>query len=192
MVRIVLIRPGTTQFDEQRRIQGTLDIPLSERGVAQVATLVGELAAVPIEAVYCSPCLSARQTAAAVAAAHDVRLKELDKLHNVNLGLWQGRCLDEVQKTQPKVFRQWQERPDSVCPPGGETLFAVRQRIDAALAKLLKKHPAGAIALVLPEPLARLVHCHLAGGEPVDLWNPTTAAGWEVLTVEPQRLVAST
>ena len=32
MLQIVLIRPGTTDFDEQGRIQGTLDIPLNERG----------------------------------------------------------------------------------------------------------------------------------------------------------------
>ena len=30
MVRIVLIRPGSTDFDEQGRITGTLDIPLNE------------------------------------------------------------------------------------------------------------------------------------------------------------------
>ena len=29
MSQIVLIRPGSTEFDEQQRIQGTLDLPLS-------------------------------------------------------------------------------------------------------------------------------------------------------------------
>ena len=32
MIRVILIRPGTTDYDEQRRIKGTLDIPLNEFG----------------------------------------------------------------------------------------------------------------------------------------------------------------
>lgn len=31
MVQIVLIRPGSTDYDEQGRIQGTLDIPSTLR-----------------------------------------------------------------------------------------------------------------------------------------------------------------
>ena len=29
---------------------------------------------------------------------------------------------DEVKSKQPRVYRQWQEQPDTVCPPEGETL----------------------------------------------------------------------
>ena len=39
MTQVVLIRPGATVYDEQDRIQGVLDIPLSERGRAEVALL---------------------------------------------------------------------------------------------------------------------------------------------------------
>ena len=32
MSRVLLIRPGATAFDEQHRVQGILDLPLSDRG----------------------------------------------------------------------------------------------------------------------------------------------------------------
>ena len=35
MTQVVLIRPGATVYDEQNRVQGILDIPLSERGRAE-------------------------------------------------------------------------------------------------------------------------------------------------------------
>ena len=35
MLQIVLIRPGCTDFDEQGRIKGCLDIPLNDHGRAQ-------------------------------------------------------------------------------------------------------------------------------------------------------------
>ena len=43
MLRIILIRPGSTDYDQEGRIQGTLDIPLNERGSAEVARVIEEL-----------------------------------------------------------------------------------------------------------------------------------------------------
>ncbi len=34
--RVLLIRPGATDFDDQGRIKGSLDMPMSERGRQQV------------------------------------------------------------------------------------------------------------------------------------------------------------
>ena len=44
MTQVVLIRPGATAYDEQNRVQGVLDIPLSDRGRAEVARLAERLA----------------------------------------------------------------------------------------------------------------------------------------------------
>ena len=43
MIQIVLIRPGSTDYDEQGRIQGTLDIPLSLEASDTVRRLGDEL-----------------------------------------------------------------------------------------------------------------------------------------------------
>ena len=56
MVQILLIRPGTTEYDQQGRVQGTLDIPLCEDGRQEVETMVEELRGQPIAAIYASPC----------------------------------------------------------------------------------------------------------------------------------------
>jgi broad specificity phosphatase PhoE len=191
MVKIVLIRPGATEYDEQRRIQGTLDVPLSPRGSREVERLIDELAKLDIQYLYSCPCRSARQTAEAISDALDIRLKRLDKLANVNHGLWQGRCLEEVRQTQPKVYKQWIEHPEQVCPPEGETLADARTRADEAMSKLLKKHKDGVIAVVAPEPMAGLMRCHLEGKSLRDVWKSTPGSGrFEVLTIEPAALVA--
>ena len=43
MLQIVLIRPGSTDYDVQGRIQGSLDIPLSEQGLAEAAAVAEQL-----------------------------------------------------------------------------------------------------------------------------------------------------
>ena len=79
--------------------------------------------------------------------------------------------IDDVKRKQPKVFRQWQEQPEIICPPEGEMLSEAQERVQAALLKVLKKHKQGTIALVVPEPLASVVHGYLAQSEIGDLWT---------------------
>lgn len=184
MVQILLIRPGTTEYDQQRRVQGTLDIPLCEDGRQQVEALVDALRDQPVAAIYASPCQSADQTAEALAAALDLKVKTLDKLQNLDQGLWQGMLVSDVKSKQPRVYRQWQEQPETVCPPHGETLSTARQRVSAALTKLLKKHKTDRIiAIVVPEPLASVVRHIVRNDEWGDLWHSNETAQWQLIDV---------
>ena len=63
MVLVVLIRPGSTDFDGQGRIKGTLDIPLNEAGRQQAARAAFELGSANLTVLYTGPCQSARETA---------------------------------------------------------------------------------------------------------------------------------
>ncbi len=95
--------------------------------------------------------------------------------------------VEEVKRKHPKVYRQWQEQPDSVCPPEGETLEAARARVQGVLRKLLRKHRDGTIGLVVPEPLARLVRSQLNHSELGNLWTAGEEHGsFEVIAVEPE------
>src|SRR5262245_44961371 len=172
MFQILLIHPGCTEYDQQGRVQGTLDIPLCEDGRQEVEALIGELSGRKIAAIYSSPSQSAQQTAETLAAAHDLKVKTLDKLQNLDHGLWQGMLVDDVKKKQPKVYRQWLEQPETVCPPQGETVVDAKERVQAALTKLIKKHKSdGVVALVVPEPLASIVRHVLTRVDLGDLWH---------------------
>ena len=186
MVRIVLVRPGSTDFDEQGRIKGTLNIPLSPNGTCQVERIVADLAGLKFDQVYTSPCKAAEQTADAIAAAHRLRAKRLDDLHNLDHGLWHGKLVDEVRYSQPRVYRQLQDHPETVCPPEGEPVGEALSRVQTVIARILKKHRKGVIALVVPEPLASLVRSTLQHCDVGDLWKAECeCGGWLTIDVEP-------
>lgn len=186
MLSVILIRPGSTDFDEQGRIQGTLDVPLNEQGDVEVARLANELRERQLEAIYFSPSEPAHQTAEALAEALGIKAKKLDNMHNLDHGLWQGMRLDDMKRKHPKVYRQWQDQPENVRPPEGETLDAAKARVQAALRKVVKKHREGIIGLVVPEPLARVVQSRLKHSELGNLWTAGEEHGcWEVIEVEP-------
>jgi broad specificity phosphatase PhoE len=190
MVPVVLIRPCATEYDEQGRILGTLDVPLSEQGLRDIERIVAEIRPLGITAVYCGPCASATQTATAIAEALGVKLKKIDSLRNIDHGLWQGMLIEDVKRKQPKVYRQWQEQPGIICPPEGEMLSEAAERVQAALTKTLKKHKEGPVALVVPEPLAGVVLGQLLQREIGDFWKTSSACGkWEMISNQPQDVV---
>jgi len=180
MLTIALIRPGESEYDQQGRVQGNLDIPLSENGQKQIDRIAGELQGEELEVVYAPATEPAWTTAQRLAAAWQVKAKELDDMASLDCGLWQGLLVDEVKRKQPKVFRQWQENPAAVCPPEGETLADAQQRVEHCLQRLKRKHKGGRIGLVLPEPLASLALAHFQPNEIRDIWRPCAERpAWE-------------
>ena len=186
MAQIVLVRPGSTDYDTQGRIQGTLDIPLSEQGRAEARRLAEQLRSHGITTVYTSCCHAATETAEVIAQTLDVKLKKLDRMQNIDHGLWQGMLVEDVKRKQPKVYRQWQEQPEIICPPEGEMLSQARERVEAALAKVVKKNKDSTVAVVLPEPLASVARSYLTQSEIGGLWKGVSACGsWEVIGIKP-------
>jgi broad specificity phosphatase PhoE len=188
MTQVVLIRPGATAYDEQNRVQGILDIPLSERGWTEVLQLAEKLAeptppAAPLAALYCGPGESVVRTAEIVGKALGLRPRRIDDLRNLDQGLWQGLQRDEIKRRNLKVFRQWLDDPVTVCPPQGETIASALARIKTALRPLFRRHPDEAIGVVVAEPIAQLIACHLRREPRVQLDDPVPTGGFERIEV---------
>ncbi len=164
-LQIVLVRPGSTDLDEQGRIKGTLNIPLSPNGESEVRQTAEQLLHLNIEAIFCSPCLAAQQTAQQLSHDGKIKVKIDDNLLNLDHGLWHGKRIKELKETQPKLFKQWQEHPETVCPPGGETVEIVRKRVVRMLKKLRRKYKKGIIAIVAPEPLSSIIRSAVENSE---------------------------
>jgi broad specificity phosphatase PhoE len=193
MLNIVLIRPGSTDYDVQGRIQGSLDIPLNEQGLAEAAQTAERLRDRGLEAIYAPAVQPPWETAQVIAKALGIKPKKIERLQNHHQGLWEGMLVEDVRHKQPKVYRQWQEQPENVCPPEGEMLGQADERVRTAVAKLLKRHKeGGAIGLVLPEPLLSLARRFLSHGELGDLWKaPNGHERFESIAVEPEEILAA-
>lgn len=182
MVQVVLIRPGRTDFDDQNRIQGMLDIPLNERGSHEVGETVEQLRGRPLEAIYSSPCQPSLGTAQMIAKALGLRLRVVDEFRNLNQGLWQGLQVEEVRRKHPRVYRQWEECPEAIRPPEGETMAEANQRLQKGLRPLLRRHRHQMIGIVAPEPISSIIRSCLKKSDLDKEWkNEKTEAKWELL-----------
>lgn len=181
--RVLLVRPGATEFDDQGRMKGSLDMPLSAKGRQQADFLAEQLDQFELHTIFAAPCESARETAARLARDRDdVRIRVVETLRNVDHGLWHGKLIAEVQRNLPRVYRQGQDSPSDICPPGGESIREARGRVLKAVQKILRKSGEDYVTIVIPEPLASVVHSLLNGEEVLDLWGAETDSGnWDLI-----------
>ncbi len=186
MTQVVLIRPGATIYDEQDRVQGILDIPLSERGKAEVALLTERLRGIALAALYCGPSESVTRTAEAVGRSLGLRPKRIEELRNLDQGLWQGLQLDEIKRRNMKLFRQWLDDPRTICPPCGETVESALDRVRGALKPLIRRHRDEVLGLVVGEPIAQLIAGYLRRDPHVQLDDDVPTGGFERIEVAPE------
>ncbi len=189
MSQVILIRPGATLYDEQNRVQGILDIPLSERGHGQVVRLAQEisesLGESSLAALYSGPGENVTRTAEIVGKVVGIRPKRINEFRNLDQGLWQGLQIDEIKRRNTRLFRQWIDDPATICPPQGETVERAMDRIKAAFRPLIRRHQDEAIGLVVGEPLARLVACYLRCEPRVQLDDRWSCCDFEWIKIAP-------
>ena len=114
-----------------------------------------------------------------------VRPKRISEFRNLDHGLWQGLQIDEIKRRYTRLFRQWIEDPETICPPQGETVERAMDRIKAAFRPLLRRHQDEAIGLVVGEPLARLVACYLRCEPRVQLDERWSCCEFEWIQIAP-------
>jgi broad specificity phosphatase PhoE len=185
-IRVLLARTGETEWEKDGRIVGHTDVPLSEGGRRAVADMARQLQGARISTVYCGPDEASLATANEIAAVTGARVKAVDCLSEMNLGLWEGLRQKELEEKCPRVFRQWMDDPSVVQVPEGETVEEAQERILSGLSKVLEKARTdnGAIAVVLRPVAMGLVACAINGVPPRNLWSimkTCLAAQWQTL-----------
>jgi broad specificity phosphatase PhoE len=145
-------------------MQGQADPPLSELGREQAAALVPFLDGLGDARAVTSDLARARDTAMLLSldgAAPDPRWREID------LGLWSGKRLDELDPGQVASWRR-----GVLVPPAGELWPVFQTRIAAAVAEL-----AGEDAVVVTHGgCIRAACAHLTGADPRRLAPPANAS----------------
>lgn len=168
MTRIYLVRHGQTLWNHAARYQGHTDIELSETGRKQAYTLAQRLAREKIDAVYASDLKRALETANILAAPHNLPVKTLSELREINFGVWEGLTFDEIKNKYQELAERWHISPATVKIPGGETFGEVKERAYKVILKLAQRHDPGAIIVVTHGGTIRTIICALLG---IDLNN---------------------
>jgi broad specificity phosphatase PhoE len=95
----------------------------------------------------------------------------LDGLIDINLGLWQGMLVDELEKKHPKAYKKWREDPCSVEIMKGERLEGASKRVLRSISDVIRKHAERVLVVVSPN-IAALIKINFNADLSLsDLWR---------------------
>ena len=168
---VALIPCGITEWHEEGRLLGRVELPLTSAGQEKCAEWGRCLGAVGLECIFHAPDELATRTAEVLARQLAVPTKPVDDLLEVDVGLWAGLTESQLKTRFASAHRELREAPLNVSPPGGESLSDAAERVCTCVRKQIRKNGKRAIGVVLRPLGFAIVKCALEGGEFSDIWE---------------------
>jgi len=133
--RIVMIRHGETEGQSSIRFHGNADVQLNEEGRAQLREAARKMRSETFDLVAASPLRRSWEGAVIVSGGAAVRL--YPEFREIHFGHWEGMTAEEIEATDPTLYRDWQAGAAKFEYPGGEAREAFRSRVRRGLDALL-------------------------------------------------------
>jgi broad specificity phosphatase PhoE len=172
-MKLLLIRHGESVGNEERRVQGQSDFPLTDRGRAQAQALARRLRREQwvLSTIYASDLSRAAETAQILAAALDATVVLDARLREIDAGVLNGIVWREIEFLYPELWHDLNHSSEWVPIPGEEGAEALRARLAAALDNICARHQDGeGVALVSHGASLGMLLAHLLG---LDIHRPS-------------------
>jgi 2,3-bisphosphoglycerate-dependent phosphoglycerate mutase/probable phosphoglycerate mutase len=167
-----LVRHGQTQFNRDRRYQGTSDSPLTTYGKQQTLALAHRLRRVPFYTALTSPSERTRLASAAILdGRRNVTIHISSDWRETSHGRWEGLTYREVLQRYPaEAQARWAEGMHGRAH-GGESLAEVYARVTTAWHNLLRDHAGDRVLVVTHATPIQLILCATFGLAPTEHWH---------------------
>lgn len=140
MTRIYLTRHGETEWNKQRRFQGSKNSELTEKGLLGAELLSARVEDIKLDLIVASPLKRAYQTAEIVRGNKNVEIITHDGLKEINLGDFEGMRWEEIEEISNGILCKITEDPFNNRYPNGENLMEFYSRVESALKEIIDKN----------------------------------------------------
>ncbi|PSR26400.1 MAG: hypothetical protein C7B47_10925 [Sulfobacillus thermosulfidooxidans] len=143
---VLLVRHGESEANIHNVIvSDRFDPTLTDYGRQETQSLAQKWQGQPVSAIYSSPLRRTMETAQIWAETLNVATIYPDpRLHEIHLGAFDGKVIDDILRTNPEDYNQWKHNPESP-PQGGEKLSAVGARMKAFLDMIASQYHEGLV-----------------------------------------------
>ncbi len=140
--KIFLVRHGETDHNNEKRIQGTIDVPLNETGKHQAKETAEKLKNTKIDYIVCSPLKRTEETAKIIQKEIGGEIILDAAFRERAYGEAEGMLVSELEEKWPNNWNyEWKF-------PGGESFTEVEDRVFAAFEKITNKYKGKNILIV--------------------------------------------
>lgn len=170
-MKIVLIPCAPTEWRDQGRLLGRVELSPTPAGEQQAAAWSAMLAEVGAPVIHHSPDELATRTALILSKTVGARSRKDAALKEVDLGLWSGLTDEDLRKRFASAHHELQEAPLRVKPPDGEAFSDASRRLASELKRLIRRNGDKPLALVLRPVALGLARHWLAGADESAIWE---------------------
>jgi probable phosphoglycerate mutase len=172
MLRFYIVRHGQTEFNIERRLQGRLDSPLTDKGRSDAEALGKYLSNVHFDLVLASPSKRAQTTAQLICQGRDVSIEVEPDMREINLGSWEGMTREEVMGAFPVEGEIFYNKPHLYKPLEGDSYYDVQDRAVNFIKRLAEQYKEGDILIVTHTVVVRAIVAYFRGIPMERVWEP--------------------
>ncbi|QFY41297.1 histidine phosphatase family protein [Candidatus Methylospira mobilis] len=162
-LNLYLLRHGETEASLSGGYCGRLDPDLTEAGHEMAHDFAEAYQEHSWSAVYVSPLLRTRSTAAPICRLTGLDMRLRDGLRELDYGCWEGKSPAEVEREYHDDYLHWLADPGWNAPTAGERGIDVAQRALGVLAEIQAEHASGNVLVISHKATLRLLLCSLMG-----------------------------
>ena len=166
MTKFLLIRHATTDAVGKYLSGRHSGVHLNTEGKTQAEELAKRLTNLKLAAIYSSPLERALQTAAPIAALHNLNCQVNDHFQELDFGQWTNKAFSELQGDAD--FKRFNTFRSGTRIPGGEMMLEAQSRIVRGLQQLAVDHPGATVAVVSHSDMIKAAIAFYTG-VPIDL-----------------------
>jgi len=152
-ITFYLARHGQTLWNQEQRIQGQLDSPLTESGRQQALLLAEQCKALTITSLLTSPLGRALTTAELCAKALALKVKVVSGFEERHFGCWQGKLTTDVN--MDSQYSEITAQITDAKPAQGESAKQALQRFQTALIQQLENADYETVLIIIHGELLR-------------------------------------
>jgi probable phosphoglycerate mutase len=161
--RLCIVRHGETAWNAEGRVQGQLDIPLNEVGLAQARAVAAVLGNESFSALYSSDLVRVRQTAQPSAERLGLPVLLDPDLRERNYGVFQSMTYAEAKERLPRDYARFRAKDPDFAFTSGESLARFNERALACVDSLIKKHAGEKLLVFTHGGVLEMVYRHATG-----------------------------
>ena len=154
-MKILVVRHGETDWNNNNLVLGRNDVPLNETGVRQAQKLRDNFPS-EIERVFASPLKRVAMTASIACEGKNIDIQYDNRLIEMDFGTFEGfNREDQAYNTKKKEY--------FIKYPEGESYLMVAQRVYNFLDEVIEKYSNDNIMLVTHNGICRVINTYFKG-----------------------------
>ena len=141
-MNIIYVRHGETDWNSEKKLQGSTDIPLNGQGILQAEETERLLAGEKFDRIVCSPLERAKRTAEIINRKRGVPLIVDERIRERGFGDLEGKPYSQED------FNLWWKKDFDFEKHGMESVGSLLERTKLMIDELKRKYPTETVLIV--------------------------------------------